>query len=132
MWNPCAISTYCSFKSIANIQTKVPGWQRWKVQERTGYPFDPVQETYCMQIQLIYSGDFLHYLLETNLSHAFTFNQTVYGSVFFHKLPSKFVQRSSQAYRARSLRPDRSYAIQVQIPTFGQNPAKNPSDPYNV
>lgn len=58
MWDPCAISTHCSFKSIANIQTKVPGWQRWKVQERTGYPFDPVQETLFMWIHLIHSGDF--------------------------------------------------------------------------
>lgn len=37
---------------------------------------------------------FLHYLLKMNLSHAFSFCQAVYGSVFFHKLSNKFVQRN--------------------------------------
>lgn len=42
---------------------------------------------------------------------------------------SLFKEIHKLIYRTRSLRPERSHAIQLQIPTFGQNPAKNPSDP---
>lgn len=129
-----------SFQLIAPLsQLQIFRLSAWFVkvvgEEITGHSLDHVQETICLWIQLIYSGDFPALSIKNESFSCLLILPSCVWVCFLSQTIKQVCSKkcvNSQAYRARSLRLESSYAIQLHNPAFRQDPAKNPSDTYKV